>query len=518
MIRPLLFSLLIAAVCVSSSAAQDEPYLLTNVRILDVGTGDLSEPQKILIADGRIAGIEVAFDNEGMLRAIDCGGRIVMPGLIDLHSHLLLHPYDEASWNEQVLNESLELRTIRGTVAARKTIEAGFTTLRDLGTEGAAFADVALRDAIAEGLIPGPRVFAVTKALVTTGGYGPMGFDPRWKMPVGAQTADGEAECRRVTREQIAAGADWIKVYADYRRRPGDPSTPTFSQEELNAIVAEATSAGVPVSAHATTDEGIKRSVLAGVKTIEHGYNASRETLQLMKDNSVVLCPTLMASESIARYSGWNPETDPDHPRVTTAKTLMRNALDVGVAIACGSDVGVFTHGDNSRELELMFAYGMPAGDVVRSATSLAASVLQQDDLGEIKTDFVADLILVDDNPIENIETLRAPLLVIKDGQVALNKLDDSGATITDYPQSAAPTPDQEQPLFVLTANGDFTHNGESIGREALEKLLRERLEQGQLAITFATQRLVRYRELDQIKLWLQGLGYDNLQITVIIE
>ncbi len=346
----------LALVFAAGGAGQEPPgagsLILRNARIFDVEAGRLAPaPQSIVISGNRIVMIQDpadAIDHPASATVIDVGGRVVLPGLIDLHSHLLLHPYDETSWNDQVLNESLELRTIRATVAARTTVESGWTTLRDLGTEGAGFADVALRDAIHDGMIPGPRVFAVTRALVTTGGYGPMGFDPRWQMPVGAQTADGIAECRRATRQQIAAGADWIKIYADYRRRPGDVATPTFSPDELQAIVEEANSAGIPVAAHATTDSGILRSVAAGVRTIEHGYEASDLALQEMLEHRVVLCPTLTASESMARYSGWDPASGETHPRMETAKSLMRRALNAGVTIACGSDAGVFRHGDNA--------------------------------------------------------------------------------------------------------------------------------------------------------------------------
>ena len=321
-----------------------------------------------------------------------------------------------------MLKESLELRTIRGVIAAKRTLEAGFTTLRDLGTEGAAYADVALRDAINLGIIPGPRVFAATRAIVATGCYGPSGFDPRWDLPKGAQVADGPVEVRKVVRQQIAAGADWIKVYADYRRKPGDPSTPTFSQAELDAIVDEATSAGLPVAAHASTDEAIRRAVLAGVKTIEHGYQASEEVLTLMRDHGVVLCPTLTASESMARYSGWD-ETQKDHPRITGAKALMKRALKVGVIIACGSDVGVFSHGDNARELELLAAYGMKTEEVIRSATTIAARTLgKENELGRIAQGYLADLIAVKGNPLRDITVLRSPVVVIKDGIVVIDR------------------------------------------------------------------------------------------------
>ena len=257
---------------------------------------------------------------------------------------------------------------------------------------------------------------------MTSGGYGPSGFDPRFNIPKGAQQADGVGEVRRATREQIAAGADWIKVYADYRRQACGGSTPTFSEDELKAIVDEANSAGVPVSAHATTDKGIIRAVKAGVATIEHGYQASPEALKLMKDSNVVLCPTLAASESMAIYSGWDP-AETDHARVATAKQLMKNALQSGVTIACGSDVGVFSHGDNARELELMFAYGMPIKDVIRSATSTAAKTIgRADDLGQVKAGFVADLIVVEQNPLDELKTLRKPSVVIQAGKVVFSE------------------------------------------------------------------------------------------------
>ena len=253
---------------VSTSLA--DGLLLTNVRVLDVESGEISEESDVRISGGEISEIGTSLESKENEESIDLSGKFLLPGLMDLHSHLLLHPYDEATWNDQVLKESLGLRTIRGTVHARKTLEAGFTTIRELGTEGAGFADVAIRDAINRGMIPGPRVLTATRALVTSGGYGPSGFDPRFNIPKGAQQADGVGEVRRATREQIAAGADWIKVYADYRRQSGGGSTPTFSEEELKAIVDEANSAGVPVSAHATTDKGIKRAVKAGAVSYTH--------------------------------------------------------------------------------------------------------------------------------------------------------------------------------------------------------------------------------------------------------
>ncbi len=405
-------------------AQQATVVVLTNAHVVDAESGTVYGKTSLLIEGNLIKRIASLDDLKvaDSAQVIDLDGQYVLPGLIDLHSHLLLHPYDEASWNDQVLRESLELRVIQGTIHARKNLEAGFTTIRDLGTEGAAFADVAIRDAVNQGMIPGPRIFAVTRALVTSGGYGPSGFDPRFVLPKGAQIADGVGGVRRATREQIAAGADWIKVYADYRRKTGDRSTPTFSLDELKAIVDEAKSAGLPVSAHATTNEGIRRAVEAGVQTIEHGYEASTETLKLMAKKGVVLCPTLAASEAMAIYGGWKRD-QPDHARIKLAKQLMKNARASGVTIACGSDVGVFSHGDNVRELELMFAYGMSTAEVIRASTKTAAEVLRKgDELGQVAEGFLADLVVVEANPLDDLSTLRKPVLVIKDGVVVFKR------------------------------------------------------------------------------------------------
>ncbi len=347
---------------------------------------------------------------------LDLAGLHLLPGLIDLHSHLLLHPYDEASWEDQVLRESLEARTVRAVAAARATLEAGFTTLRDLGTEGAAFADAALRDAIAGGIVPGPRLFVATRAIVATGCYGPFGLDARWRAPRGAQVADGADGVRRAAREQIAAGADWVKVYADYRRGKDAPPTPSFSLPELEALVDEARSAGVPVAAHASTGEGMRRAVLAGVNTVEHGYGATDEVLALMRERGVALCPTLAAVEAIASHSGWKPG-DPEPPRMREAREAFGRALRSGVTIACGSDAGVFRHGANSRELELMVDHGMTAAQALRAATSTAASVLGKTGaLGVIAEESLADLVAVRADPLRDIRALRSPLVVIKGG------------------------------------------------------------------------------------------------------
>ena len=413
----------IAFAAVPYAAGEPWPLVLTGAKVLDPADGVIREGLQVVIADQRI--VEVASApkvEESQVVRMDLTGLTLLPGLIDVHSHLLLHPYNEAPWEDQVLRESLELRTVRAVAAAKATLEAGFTTLRDLGTEGAGFADVALRDAIAKGIVPGPRIFATTRAIVATGCYGPSGFDPRWEVPKGAQEATGVDGVRRAVREQIAAGADWIKVYADYRRRKGQPPTPTFSQDELNAIVDEATSAGLPVAAHAVTDEAIRRAVLAGVVTIEHGSRASDEVLGLMRERGVVLCPTLTAAESVARYGGWKPGM-PDDPRIKEAKEMFARALRSGVTIACGSDVGVFAHGENARELELMVAYGMSPLEALRAATTTAAKVLRREtDLGRVAQGYVADLIAVRGDTLADLVTVRKPVVVLKEGRIEVDR------------------------------------------------------------------------------------------------
>ncbi|MBW8873446.1 MAG: amidohydrolase family protein [Acidobacteria bacterium] len=399
------------------------PLLLTSARVLDPAGDRLLDGRDVLIENGRITdvGPTGTLPAPAGTRKIDLAGLTLIPGLIEMHSHLLLHPYDETPWDDQVLKEPLELRTIRAVVAAKATLEAGFTTVRDLGTEGAGFADVALRDAITQRMIPGPRVLAATRAIVATGSYGPAGFDPRWDIPKGAQVVDGPVEMRKAVRQQIAAGADWIKVYADYRRRPGI-TTPTLTQEEMAAAVDEARSAGLLVAAHAYTEEGIRRAVLAGVKTIEHGTSVTDELLALMKQKGVALIPTLAATEAVSRYAGWKPG-EPEPQRVKETREMFARALKSGVTLANGSDVGVFAHGKNARELELMVAYGMSPAQALRAATITAAAVLRKDqELGRIAPGYFADLVAVKGNPLADIAVIEQPAVVLKEGQIALDR------------------------------------------------------------------------------------------------
>ena len=354
----------------------------------------------------------------GGILVIDLAGTTLLPGLIEGHSHVLLHPYNETSWNDQVLKEPLALRTARAVNHLKATLEAGFTTIRDLGTEGAFYADAELKQAVDQGIIAGPRMIVTTKAIVATGSYAPKGFAQQWTVPQGAEEADG-ASLVRVVRDQIGHGADWIKVYADYRWGARGEAAPTFSLDELKLIVDTARSSGRPVVAHSSTPEGMRRAIMAGVETIDHGDGGTPEIFKLMAERNVALCPTLAAGDAITQYGGWKKGTDPEPANIKRKRESFQSALAAGVTILSGSDVGVFAHGDNARELELMVAYGMPAVDALRSATSVGARVLHMEErIGRLERGLLADLVAVEGNPIGDIGALRHVRFVMKGGVI----------------------------------------------------------------------------------------------------
>ena len=348
-------------------------------------------------------------------KVVDLPGLTLMPGLIEGHSHILLHAYNEVSWTDQVSKEGLALRVARATNHLRATLNAGFTTVRDLGTEGAGYADVELKQAVEQGIIPGPRVLASTRAIVATGSYQPK-FVAEWTVPQGAEEADGIDSLSHVVRDQIGHGADWIKLYGDYRWGPHAGAHATFSLEEMKLAVETAKSAGVPVAVHTSTPEGMRRAILGGAETIEHGDGGTPEIFKLMAEHNVALCPTLAAGYSNTRYGGWNGEA-PEPPGIQRKRASFKMALDAGVTILSGSDVGVFNHGQNALEIELMVKYGMSPLAAIKSATSVGGRVLHMD-IGQVKQGMLADLIAVEGDPTSDIASLRRVKFVMKGGAI----------------------------------------------------------------------------------------------------
>jgi imidazolonepropionase-like amidohydrolase len=388
-------------------------------RLLNPSTGATTSNGIVLVRNGRIEQFGSGIQVPQGVQLIDLASYTVLPGLIDCHTHILLQPEDEHG-APPVITKSQAFRTVQGVAAAKKDLEAGFTTMRDLDSEGAGFADVAIRDGINQGYIVGPRLLVSTYALTITGGHmNNAGLNPDLQIPDPASLTDSRASMIAEIRRQVKYGADWIKLYATGTLRHVDPVTleplSQVSLEDVQAVVGEARRWHRDVAAHAYGGEGAKNAIKGGVRSIEHGLLMDDEALRLLVSNRTYWCPTL----SVYLPEQKEDDTEVRRRLVAHHKEVFQKATRSGVKIVFGTDVGAFEHGTSAREFKLMVDYGMSPLEAIRSATVRAAELLRLErTLGGIESGLAADLIAVEGNPLEDISALKHVVFVMKGGQV----------------------------------------------------------------------------------------------------
>ena len=400
-------------------------------KLLDTRSGKVLINQVILVKGNKIESVtDASLLKQKTDSIIDLSNYYVLPGLIDCHTHVLLQgDITSEDYDVQVLKESVPYRTLRASKSCYQSLMNGFTTVRDLGTEGAGYADVDIKKAISKGIIPGPRMFVSTLAINTTGHYPLSEKEYAWelKMPKGLQEITGADEGRRAVREQLAHGADWIKIYADrgYMKLPNGEykSIPNFTKEEIEAIADETIKSRKKLAAHAVTPDGIIYSINAGASSIEHGFGMNDECMQLMVKKNVFWCPTIYVNDYVAegRFKAGSPmnklfaETEPE---------VFRKAMKYGVKIAYGTDIGGYDWNEpQAKDFEYFIQYGMSPLNAIQTATINAAELLEQKGLiGEIIPGAFADIIAVKEDPLTNIKQLQQVKWVMKDGVVYKNQ------------------------------------------------------------------------------------------------
>jgi imidazolonepropionase-like amidohydrolase len=416
------------------TAAWALPEQVTVIRagtLIDGASDSAKQDQIIVIRDNRIASVSAAASAAIPAGAtvLDLSHATVLPGLIDSHTHIFLQGEvpAEGGYDIQLLKYPLAYRAARATVSARRALEQGFTTLRDLETEGAGYGDVGIKQAIEEGIIPGPRLFVVTRAISTTGGYPLEGYAPEIEVPKGAQLIDGPIEARKAAREQLEHGADWIKVYMTHRSWVGKNgelvSQPTLTPEEIHAVTDEVHGWGKRVACHAYSGIGLQRAIDGGCDSIEHGLDLTDAGIAQMAKQGTWYVPTLAVY-----YGDWAPENTPDgqrdRKRASVHEVSFKKALKAQLKIAFGTDIGGIPWSEPiAQEFSYMVKFGMTPMDAIRSATSRAADLLdQKGQIGEIRAGAFADIVAVDGNPLADIKQLEHVRFVMKNGKVFKNE------------------------------------------------------------------------------------------------